>query len=156
MELKSKKIISVLTVLCMVLSLTACGKEQTVSYQMESTESGFEMKDTMTLQAKGDKVQRMTEVIEINLAELDEESQSLAVSVYESEIVEAYKAVEGVSCSGELAEGVYTITIDFELKGDTVEQLAEQGLLEIEGSTKGISLKRTGDLLEATGYTVVE
>ena len=70
--MKSKKIISVLAVLCMVLSLTACGKEQTVSYQMESTESGFEMKDTelMTLQAKGDKVQRMTEVIEINLADL--------------------------------------------------------------------------------------
>lgn len=140
----------------MVLSLAACGKEKTVTYQMESTESGFQMKDTMTLQAKGDKVQRMTEVIDINLAELDEESQSLAVSVYESEIVEAYKAVEGVSCSGELADGVYTITIDFELKGDTVEKLAEQGLLEVEGSAKGISLKRTEESLAATGYTLVE
>lgn len=154
--MKSKKIISVLAVLCMVLSLAACGKEKMVTYQMESTESGFQMKDTMTLQAKGDKVQRMTEVIDINLAELDEESQSLAVSVYESEIVEAYKAVEGVSCSGELADGVYTITIDFELKGDTVEKLAEQGLLEVEGSAKGISLKRTEESLAATGYTLVE
>ena len=70
--------------------------------------------------------------------------------------MEAYKAVEGVSCSGELADGVYTITIDFELKGDTVAKLAEQGLLEVEGSAKGISLKRTEESLAATGYTLVE
>ena len=71
-----KKILSVVMVLCMTLALTACGgKEQTVSYRSEQEQSGLKMVDTMTLNAKGDKVVKITESIEMDMSGFDEATQ---------------------------------------------------------------------------------
>ncbi|NBK93397.1 DUF1307 domain-containing protein [bacterium 1XD21-13] len=151
-----KKIVSVVMVLCMTLALAACGgKEQTVSYQMEQEESGLKMVDTMTLDAKGDKVVKITEKIEMDMSGFDEATQDQMVVTYDA-LVEQYAAVEGVECTGSAGTGAYTITITIDATGDAVETLASQGLLEIEGNGSKLSLKATGESLEAGGYSKVE
>ena len=150
-----KKIVSVVMVLCMTLALAACGgKEQTVSYQMEQEESGLKMVDTMTLDAKGDKVVKITEKIEMDMSGFDEATQDQMVVTYDA-LVEQYAAVEGVECTGSAGTGAYTITITIDATGDAVETLASQGLLEIEGNGSKLSLKATGESLEAGGYSKV-
>ena len=151
-----KKIVSVVMVLCMTLALAACGgKEQTVSYQMEQEESGLKMVDTMSLDAKGDQVVKFTEKIELDMSGFDEATQDQMVVTYDA-LVEQYAAVEGVECTGSAGTGAYTITITIDATGDAVETLASQGLLEIEGNGSKLSLKATGESLEAGGYSKVE
>ena len=155
-EKKMKKIVSVVMVLCMTLALAACGgKEQTVSYKMEQEQSGLMMSDTMTLDAKGDKVVKITEVIDVDMSGFDEATQGQMTTTYDA-MVEQYAAVEGVECTGTAGTGTYSITITIDATGDAVEKLAEQGLLAIEGNGSRLSLKATGEALEGSGYTKVE
>ena len=105
-----KKIITSLVILAAAVSLTACGgKEQSVTYTMESDLNGVIMTDTMVLDAKGDRVQQMTEIVELDMAEVDTTTQSLLVEQYDA-IVETYNSVEGVECTSETGEGTYSIT----------------------------------------------
>ena len=151
-----KKIVSVVMVLCMTLALAACGgKEQTVSYRSEQEQGGQKLVDTMTLEAKGDKIVKITESIEVDMSEFDEAAQEQAAAIYDA-LVEQYAAVEGVECTGSAGTGTYTITITIDATGDAVEKLAEQDLLAIEGNGSKLSLKATGESLEAGGYTKVE
>ena len=79
-----KKIVSSLLVLCMALALTACGgKEQTLVLRSEQEQNGLTMVDTMTLEAKGDKIQKMKEVIELDMSSFDETQQTTLVAVYD-------------------------------------------------------------------------
>ena len=71
-------------------------------------------------------------------------------------LVESYQAVDGVECTGSAVDGVYTIAITIDTTGDAVSKLAEQGLLQVDGGTNGISLEKTGEALEAGGYTKAE
>ena len=151
-----KKILSVVMVLCMTLALAACGgKEQTVSYRSEQEQGGQKLVDTMTLEAKGDKIVKITESIEVDMSEFDEATQEQAAAIYDA-LVEQYAAVEGVECTGSAGTGTYTISITIDATGDAVEKLAEQDLLAIEGNGSKLSLKATGESLEAGGYTKVE
>lgn len=151
-----KKIVSVVMVLCMTLALAACGgKDQTVSYRSEQEQGGQKLVDTMTLEAKGDKIVKITESIEVDMSEFDEATQEQAAAIYDA-LVEQYAAVEGVECTGSAGTGTYTITITIDATGDAVEKLAEQDLLAIEGNGSKLSLKATGESLEAGGYTKVE
>lgn len=151
-----KKILSVVMIFCMTLALAACGgKEQKASYQMEQEESGLKLTDTMTLDAKGDKVVKITEVIDVDMSGFDEATQAAMVSQYDT-MVGQYAAVEGVECTGSAGTGTYSITITIDATGDAVEELAAQGLLAIEGNGSRLSLKATGEALEGSGYTKVE
>ena len=151
-----KKIVSVVMILCMTLALAACGgKEQTVSYRSEQEQSGLKMVDTMTLDAKGDKVVKITEVIEMDMTSFDEATQEQMNAAYDA-LAEQYAAVEGVECTGTAGSGTYTISITIDATGDAVETLAEQQLLQIEGNGSKLSLKATGEALEAGGYSKVE
>lgn len=127
---------------------------QTVSYIMETESNGLKMIDTMTLSATGDAVQMMTEVIELDLSEFDEDTQIALVEVY-SDIVDQYNSVEGVECSAESDEDRYTITINIDATGDAVSQLVDLGLLQVEGNMDSLSLSGTGDALEASGYRMI-
>ena len=152
----AKKTFSAAMVGTMVLSLAACGgKEQTVSYRSEQEQGGQKLVDTMTLEAKGDKIVKITESIEVDMSEFDEATQEQAAAIYDA-LVEQYAAVEGVECTGSAGTGTYTISITIDATGDAVEKLAEQDLLAIEGNGSKLSLKATGESLEAGGYTKVE
>ena len=151
-----KKIVSVVMVLCMTLALAACGgKEQTVTYRSEQEQSGLKMVDTMTLDAKGDKVVKITEVIKMDMTGFDEATQEQMNAAYDA-LAEQYAAVEGVECTGTAGSGTYTISITIDATGDAVETLAEQQLLQIEGNGNKLSLKATGEALESGGYSKVE
>ena len=112
--------------------------------------------DTMTLDAKGDKVQKMSETIEVDLTAFDDSQYEEVAALYD-EMVEQYKSVEGVECTGTSADKVYTISVTVDTTGDAVSELVELGLLSIEGpgASKGISLKKTGEALVASGYEEV-
>ena len=151
-----KKIVSSLLVLCMALALTACGgKEQTLVLRSEQEQNGLTMVDTMTLDAKGDKVVKITEVIEMDMTGFDEATQEQMNAAYDA-LAEQYAAVEGVECTGTAGSGTYTISITIDATGDAVETLAEQQLLQIEGNGNKLSLKATGEALESGGYSKVE
>lgn len=151
-----KKFGILLGMLCVVLALAACGeKEQTVTYRLESEENELKMVDTMIMTAKGDHVQKLEEVIEMDITAFDEETQEMLCVAYD-ELVSSYQAVKGVECTGEAGEGTYVIHIGIDATGDAVAKLAEQGLLEVEGDSEGISLKLTCESLESEGYILAE
>ena len=151
-----KKGVCLIVLLAAALTLGACGgKKQSAVYTLEQENDGLKMTDTMKLEARGDSVEKMEETISMDMAAFDEDTQKLMVEAYDS-LVESYQAVDGVECTGTTTDSVYTIQIAIDTSGDTVAKLAEQGLLQVEGSTDGISLEKTGQSLEAGGYTKTE
>ena len=151
-----KKLAAITMTLVMAVSLAACGgKTQSATYTLEQDNEGLKMTDTMKLEAKGDTVEKMEETIAMDMTAFDEDTQQLMVQAYDS-LVESYQAVDGVECTGTVADSMYTIQITIDTTGDAVSRLAEQGLLQVEGDTDGISLEKTGAALEAGGYTQAE
>lgn len=143
--------------LCATMFLTACGgKEQSATYQMVTEQSGITMTDTMTLNAKGDTIQGITEVIALDMSSFDDDTYAQMGEYYE-ELVGMYQAIDGVECTAEDKDKVYTITVTIDATGDAISELASQGLMEIEGDSEGkISLKASGESLEANGFEKVE
>ena len=62
-----KKLISALLVVSMILLLASCGSTEptTATYRTEMEQNGLVMVDTMTIDAKGDSIEKMTEIIEM-------------------------------------------------------------------------------------------
>lgn len=142
--------------LVMAFVLTACGgQEQTVSYRMVQEQDGLKLTDEITLEAKGDIVQKMTEKIIVDTTVFDD-AQKEQINVVYDEMVAMYQGVEGVECTGTAGENDYTINIVVDATGSAVEELAELGLLQIEGDANGISLKASQEAFEASGYTIIE
>lgn len=149
---KMRRVVASLLALGMAFALTACGgKEQTATYRMEQDLGVATMTDTMTFTAKGDKVTKITEEMKLEGDALDDAMKTQCDS-----LVEQYKSVAGVECTGESSDNAYTIKVDIDASGDTIKQLADLGLLTIEGDSNGISLKASGTALEASGYSKVE
>lgn len=155
---KIKRVVAGLLAIGMVFALAACGgKEQTVTYRIEQDEpaTGLKTVDTMTLEAKGDKVQKLIEVLELDMTNVDETQIEATVAGVDI-MVETCKAIEGVTCEGGLTDKTYKMTLEVDATGNAVKELADAGILKVDGSTSGISLKATGSALEAVGYTKVE
>lgn len=152
-----KKFAGVLAAMTLALALTACAKSQSATYTMESTDdtTGLTMTDTMVLEAKGDKVQNVNETINVDASSYDEDTQTVLATAFD-EMVAAYQAVDGVTASGEMTDGVYVITIAIDATGDAVSELADQGLLELNGEGEGLSFAASCEALENNGYTLSE
>ena len=151
-----RKIAVLMVALVMAFAMTACGgKEQSVSYQLVQESDGLVVTDNITLDAKGDVVQKMTEKIVVDTTAFDATQKEAINAVYD-EMVAMYQAVDGVECTGTAAENSYTIDIVIDATGSAVEELAAQGLLQMEGTGNGISLKASQAGFEASGYTIVE
>ncbi|MCI8374750.1 MAG: zinc-ribbon domain-containing protein [Lachnospiraceae bacterium] len=129
--------------------------ETTVAYRSEQEESGLRMVDDMFLRARGDRVVAIREVIQMDMSYFDQATQRQMKAAYD-DLVEQYGAVDGVECTGTVGPNAYTITIAIDATGDAVETLADQGLLQIEGDGSKLSLKATGEALEAEGYRRME
>lgn len=153
---KMRHVAAGLLALGMAFALTACGgKDQTVTYRMETEQNGLKMEDTMTLEAKGDKVQKMSEVIKVDTSSLEAEQREQINTAYD-QLVEQYKAVDGVECTGDNTDTSYTIKIDIDATGNAVQDLSNQGLLQVNGNAGSISLKATCSSLETAGYEKAE
>lgn len=153
---KMRRVVAGVLALGMMLALTACGgKEQTVTYRLEQEQNGLKMEDTMTLNAKGDTVQKMSEVVKVDLSTLDDAQKEQINTLYD-QMVEQYKAVDGVECTGEKTDSSYTIKVEIDATGNAVKELSKAGLLQVDGNASRISLKETGKGLEGAGYKKVE
>ena len=131
------------------------GKQQSATYTMEQETEGILIRDTMTLNAKGDDVREIVEVLEVDMTSLDVSDCDMLAEVYE-ELVGQYNGVAGVTATSSYAGQVFSINVVIDTTGNAVEELEKLGLLSVEGSTDGISLKASGSAMEAGGYTKVE
>ncbi len=142
--------------LAVVFLLTACGgKKQSITYRLEEKKESLSITDTMTLEAKGDQVTRIEETIAFDLSPYDEDTRNLMTEAYAA-LAESYQAVDGVECTGNEAEDIYTIEMQIDAEEKTITKLTEQSLLQVDGDTEGISLTKTGTALEEAGYTKVD
>lgn len=148
-----KKLVVLMMAVVMAFAMTACGAEQSVTYELVQDMEGITLTDTITLNAKGDVVQQMTEKIVVDTSSFDETQKESINAIYD-ELVTMYQAVEGVECTGTTTDTSYTIDIVIDATGSAVEELAAQGLLEMEGTGEGISLKASKASFEASGYTL--
>lgn len=128
--------------------------EQTVTYYKETEEEGLRMKETMTMQAYNDVVYFIKNVIEMDLWAFDSETQSALRESFD-ELVEQYRAVEGVTCTKEDKEDIYILLVEFEVTEDVIKELTEQELFEFEGEGD-ISLEDSAKSLEEDGYMKIE
>ena len=148
-----KKTIKLITALCMILTLAACGRTEKVTYRSEHEESsGLKLTDTMTLTAKKDMVQEIKDVIEIDMSGLDKEEQKKMAAAY-NKLVDQYMAVEGVECTSMAGTGTYTISITIDAESEALAELASRDMIVIEGEGGALSLEAVGASLEENGYT---
>ena len=89
------------------------------------------------------------------MSDFDQATQREMKAAYDN-LAEQYRSVDGVECTGTVGPSAYTITITIDATGDALETLADQGLLQIEGDGSKLSLKATGEALEAEGYRRME
>lgn len=129
--------------------------ETTVTYRVEQEESGLRMVDTMSFEARGDRIVEIREVVHMGMSDFDQATQREMKAAYDN-LAEQYRSVDGVECTGTVGPSAYTITITIDATGDALETLADQGLFGIEGDVSGLSLEATGEALEAGGYQRVE
>ena len=153
---RMKRITAGLLALGMAFALTACGsnEEQTATYRKEMEESGVQMVDTMTLKAKGDKVAAISESIEVDISSFEDDMKEQLKTIYDA-LVEQYNSVDGATCTMDVGDDTLTLNVDVDTSGDTVDELAEQGLIQITGGSD-LSLKASGESLESSGYEKVE
>ncbi len=153
-----KKLISALLVVSMILLLASCGSTEptTATYRTEMEQNGLVMVDTMTIDAKGDSIEKMTEIIEMDFSAFDDATIEQFYITYDA-LVEQYNSVEGVECTSEPGDKSYTMTVVIDATGDAVGTLAEMGLLAVEGNADGVlSLKATEEALLNSGFEKVE
>ncbi len=134
-----KKLISALLVVSMILLLASCGSTEptTATYRTEMEQNGLVMVDTMTIDAKGDSIEKMTEIIEMDFSAFDDATIEQFYITYDA-LVEQYNSVEGVECTSEPGDKSYTMTVVIDATGDAVGTLAEMGLLAVEGNADGV------------------
>lgn len=154
-----RKSAAIFLVLVMVLSLTACGaSESTVVLRGDTTEEmgGIPTTDTWTLTAKGDIVQTLTEVLELDLSEYDDETRESFISLVGGAMLDAAQGIEGVVYTDRTEGTTYIVEITVDCTGDAIKEAVDAGLFEVDGDSDIISLKETRSSLESQGYKVVE
>ena len=153
-----KQIAAAFLAVVMVLSLAACGaSESTVVLRGDvSDQMGLPTTDTWTLTAKGDVVQNLKEVFEVDLSEYDEETRAYFIELVGSMLLDAAEGIDGVVCTDRTEGTTYIIELTIDCTGDAVKKAVEAGILEVDGNASAISLKETRASLESQGYKVVE
>lgn len=137
----------------MALCLVACGGEEK-SVTMISEQDGVKVEYTMD--AKGDVVHTITQVSTIDCSAFTDEDLEL-IKASAEECSKVYGEYEGVEYSYSTEEGYMHETIVIDVSDmDMCKELAEQGMLPIEGNAKFISLKLTIESMEEQGFVVQE
>ncbi len=152
-----KKIVSILAVALLALSMVACGgKTETVTMRSTQDQNGVTMEDTMTFEAKGDKITKITEVLKMDCSSFDDATYELLKQSFD-ELSSGYEGVAGVEFTPKEDGKVITWNIVIDPKPETIEMLAKAGLLQTTGDAdKGLSLKVTKEGLSKNGYEEVK
>ncbi len=137
-----------------MLGLAACGGEEEVQNAATATleQNGVTM--TMSFDAKGDVVTKITQESVIDLSGYTEEQiETLNATVDTAE--ETYAALENVEYSCEEEDGKLVERIVIPTDEDTLKEVVEQGLLPVDDeNVTQLSLEATVDNLESAGWTI--
>ena len=149
-----KKQLCALMAGAVMLGLAACGGEEEVQNAATATleQNGVTM--TMSFDAKGDVVTKITQESVIDLSGYTEEQiETLNATVDTAE--ETYAALENVEYSCEEEDGKLVERIVIPTDEDTLKEVVEQGLLPVDDeNVTQLSLEATGDNLERAGWTI--
>ena len=149
-----KKQLCALMAGAVMLGLAACGGEEEVQNAATATleQNGVTM--TMSFDAKGDVVTKITQESVIDLSGYTEEQiETLNATVDTAE--ETYAALENVEYSCEEEDGKLVERIVIPMDEDTLKEVVEQGLLPVDDeNVTQLSLEATVDNLESDGWTI--
>ena len=150
-----KKIVSIVAVVCLALGLAACGakvkEEKGVAVLTMEQEA---LKTTMTLDAKGDTVTRITQDSVISTANLTEEQIQMVLTASE-QAKSSYAEIKGIEYSLEQKDGEIVEKIVIPTDKDTLQAVIKAGLLPVTDSkAEKLSVKETKKALEAAGWKV--
>ena len=129
------------------------GENISMTFRSRQEVSGMILTDTMILNAEGDKVYEMKEIVDVDLTAFTDEQYEQVEETYDA-MVKQYNSVEGVKCIGKAGDKIYSIIITIDTTGNAVSELVDMGLLAVEGGGdgEGISLSKTEESLSAAGY----
>ncbi len=149
-----KKLLCALLTGAVVLGMTACGGEKEVQGAAVATMEQNGVTVTMTFDAKGDTVTRITQESTIDLEGFTEEQIEAVTTTVES-AEDIYNDLEGVEYSCEEQDGQLVEQIVIPTEGDTLKAVIEQGLLPVDNENlTQLSLKATTENLESAGWTI--
>ena len=151
-----KKVLSTIIAVLLVLALVACGaKEQSVTYRMETEQSGIAMVELMTFEAEGDKIVKITDKLEMDFSGFDDATVEQLKTAFD-EMTAQGNSVDGASCESSFSGTTYTMTLTVDVESGAAAELGDMGLLQITGDAEnGLSLKNTEEQLASNGYTKV-
>lgn len=149
-----KKQLCALMVGAAMLGLTACGGGKEVQNAATATLDQDGVTMTMSFDAKGDTVTKITQESVIDLSGYTEEQIDMLNSTVEA-AEETYADLENVEYSCAEEDGKLVERIVIPTDEETLKAVIGQGLLPIddEDATR-LSLKATVDNLESSGWTV--
>lgn len=149
-----KKILCVALVCVMMFAMTACKEEEEVKGAGKATIEQDGVTVTMTFDAKGDTITRVTQESVMSLEGFSEEQIQLvrdAVTDAEKE----YAEIEGLEYSTEETEGQLVETIVIPTDEETLKAVVAAGILPVEGDdVTELSLEQTKESLGNSGWTI--
>ena len=151
-----RKLMCVMLSCMMLLGLTACGGEEEVKNAAVGTFEQNGITITMSFDAKGDKVTRLTQKYVIPTEGYTEE-QLQALREVVDQAAATYDDFESVEYTSEEEEGQMVETIVIPTDEETLKQVVEAGLLPVDDeNVTELSLEQTKKNLEDTGWTFEE
>lgn len=150
-----KKTIRLFTLLALTIFLVACGTETESTRTFESNQNG--VFSTIVYTVEGDKVTKQTAENVINYQTIGLVSKEDAQEQLDP-ISESFQNIEGITHSIKYddTEAVESMAVDYQVVDfDQIQNLP--GMNFDEGvKEKGVSMKKSADLLEESGYVEVE
>ena len=151
-----RKLMCVMLSCMMLLGLTACGGEEEVKNAAVGTFEQNGITITMSFDAKGDKVTRLTQKSVIPTEGYTEEHLQALREVVD-QAAATYDDFESVEYTSEEEEGQMVETIVIPTDEETLKQVVEAGLLPVDDeNVTELSLEQTKKNLEDTGWTFEE
>ena len=126
-----------------------------VTLQATLDEDGITMLDTVTLKSKDDFVKKYIETLEIYIMDYDESTRKQMCDVWD-DLVAQYNAVDGVEATREITDETYTLNLIVDCTGGAVEEIASQGLMEVEGNAAIYSLEASVSAMQSNGYVIID
>ena len=149
-----KKKLCALLACTVMLGLSACGGEEEVKNAAVAKIEQDGVSMSMSFDAKGDTVTRITQESVIDISGFTED-QIAALDAAVASAEEIYAELDGVEYSSEQSDGQFVETIVIPTEGDILKAVVEQGILPVDNEElTGLSLESTVDNLERSGWTI--
>lgn len=149
-----KKKLCALLACTVMLGLSACGGEEEVKNAAVAKIEQDGVSMSMSFDAKGDTVTRITQESVIDISGFTED-QIAALDATVASAEEIYAELDGVEYSSEQSDGQFVETIVIPTEGDILKAVVEQGILPVDNEElTELSLESTVDNLESSGWTI--